>query len=425
VSQEGGKPTTLIPERARPGLFEAYGVEIEMMIVDREDLDVNPICDRLIASVAGAPVAEVELEDVAWSNELTLHVLELKTNGPAPSLSGLAARFQENVRTANARLSEMGARLMPGAMHPWMDPATETRLWPHEYTEVYRAFDRIFGCHGHGWSNLQSTHLNLPFADDEDFGRLHAAVRIVLPLIPGLAASSPFIDGRHSGSLDGRMAAYRGNARRIPSVAGSVIPEPVFSRRDYEREILGRIYADLEPHDPEGVLRYEWVNARGAIARFDRGAIEIRVIDAQERPRADLAVLAAVVSVVRALTVGRLADRDLTADPSTAALAGLLDHAVVNADAAVVEDPAILSVLGLPARPAKLVDSWKTLLDASPPDDPEGEWVEPLESILGGGTLARRMLGLAGPRPTRSDLRRVAETLCTCLEDDVSLPAVR
>ena len=80
-----------------------------------------------------------------------------------------------------------------------------------------------------------------------------------------------------------------------------MIPEPVFTRADYEARILGRIYADLAPLDPEGMLRHEWVNARGAIARFDRGAIEIRVLDVQECPRADLAIAAAVGAVLRAL----------------------------------------------------------------------------------------------------------------------------
>ena len=31
----------------------------------------------------------------------------------------------------------------------------------------------------------QSTHLNLPFYDDEEFAKLHAAVRMILPILPG------------------------------------------------------------------------------------------------------------------------------------------------------------------------------------------------------------------------------------------------
>src|SRR5690606_34764896 len=96
------------------------------------------------------------------------------------------------------------------------------------------------------------------------------------------------------------------NARRIPSISGLVIPEPVYTRADYERVILARAYADIAPHDPEGILQYEWLNARGAIARFDRQTIEIRVLDIQECPQADLAICAAIVQVLRALTAGEL-----------------------------------------------------------------------------------------------------------------------
>jgi gamma-glutamyl:cysteine ligase YbdK (ATP-grasp superfamily) len=405
------------------GLFEAYGVEIELMIVDAETLDVKPICDELIAAVAGEPASEIEVGDIAWSNELTLHVLELKTNGPASHLQGLAARFHENVLQANRALEGLGARLMPGAMHPWMDPATETKLWPHEYTDVYHTFDRVFGCSGHGWANLQSTHLNLPFADDEEFWRLHAAIRIALPLIPALAASSPFQDGRVGSAVDGRLVAYRQNAKRIPSVAGRVIPEVGTGREQYEREILQRIYADLAPHDPEGVLRHEWVNARGAIARFDRGAIEVRVIDTQECPTADVAVVAAVAGLIRSLTTGRLSGRDLAADPSTDTLAALLDRAIVHGEQAEVTEPEILGVLGLPRRAMPLGQAWSHILDIDPVEDSDDEWTAALETILRDGPLARRMLAASGPEPTSADIRRTAQALCSCLEDDRSLTA--
>ena len=34
----------------RLGLFDAFGVELEYMIVAKESLDVQPVCDRLIES---------------------------------------------------------------------------------------------------------------------------------------------------------------------------------------------------------------------------------------------------------------------------------------------------------------------------------------------------------------------------------------
>lgn len=415
MTGDGGKPTTVLPERARPGLFEAYGVEIELMIVDADTLSVRPECDVLMERVAGAPESEVELGAIAWSNELTLHVLELKTNGPAASLSGLVPELRASVRRANDELAGMGARLMPGAVHPWMDPATETELWPHEYTEVYHTFDRIFGCSGHGWANLQSTHLNLPFHGDEEFGRLHAAIRVVLPLVPALSAASPYLDGRRAGALDARLVAYRGNARRVPSVTGLVVPEPAHTQAQYEAEILGRIYADLAPLDPEGVLRHEWANARGAIARFDRGTVEVRVVDAQECPSADVAVVAAVSEAVRALTTGTLAERDLRADPDTEALAALLEATTVDADRAEVAHPGLLRALGLSAEPRSAGDVWRALLDRFPPDDPAREWTAALDTILHAGPLGRRLVTAAGDAPEGERLREVWRRLCDCL----------
>ena len=262
-------------------LFAAHGIEVEYMLVDGERLDVAPAADALLEAVAGLHTDEFENGGVAWNNELALHVIELKCNGPRPSLAGLGAEFAANVKLANDALGREGLRLMPTAMHPWMDP-NGVQLWPHGTREIYAAFDRIFSCKGHGWANLQSMQINLPFAGDEEFARLHAAVRFLLPILPGLAASSPIVDGERNGILDNRLVVYRGNCARIPSITGEVVPEPVGSIGEYHERVLEPIYRDLAPHDPEGVLRHEWVNARGAIARFDRMAIEIRVLDVQE-----------------------------------------------------------------------------------------------------------------------------------------------
>jgi gamma-glutamyl:cysteine ligase YbdK (ATP-grasp superfamily) len=110
-----------------------------------------------------------------------------------------------------------------------MDPLRETKLWPHQNNEIYQAFDRIFDCRGHGWSNLQSCHINFPFETEEEFGRLHAAIRLVLPLLPALAASSPYKEGVRGEDLDTRLATYRTNCARVPLVTGNVIPEQVFN----------------------------------------------------------------------------------------------------------------------------------------------------------------------------------------------------
>ena len=79
---------------AKPlGLFDAYGVELEYMLVDAETLDVAPTADELLEAAAGEHTDEFENGPIAWNNELALHVIEFKCNGPRPSLAGLATTF--------------------------------------------------------------------------------------------------------------------------------------------------------------------------------------------------------------------------------------------------------------------------------------------------------------------------------------------
>jgi glutamate---cysteine ligase / carboxylate-amine ligase len=279
-------------------LFAGYGIELEYMIVDRKQYNILPVTDQVLRNVAGEYVNEFEEGPIAWSNELVLHVIELKTNGPVSGLEPLPDQFLGNIQKINSILSEINGQLMPTAMHPWMDPWQETRLWPHEASEIYDTYNRIFNCQGHGWSNLQSSHVNLPFADDHEFALLHAAIRALLPIMPALAASSPIMDGEYTGLLDTRLETYRRNAERMPSITGLVIPEPVSSYQNYQDIILNPMYEDIAPHDPDKILQYEWLNSRGAIARFDRNAIEIRVLDTQETAQADIAIAAMIVYMV-------------------------------------------------------------------------------------------------------------------------------
>ena len=394
------------------GLFQAYGIEVEYMIVDRASLDVRPMADRLLG-----PGGDLERGPITWSNELALHVIELKTTDPAPSLGGLGSLFQESIREVNRRLTPHGARLLPTGMHPWMRPEREFRTWPHEYGEVYAAFDRIFDTRGHGWSNLQSVHLNLPFAGDEEFARLHAAVRLILPLLPALAASSPAREGALTPWMDTRLEVYRHNADRVPSVAGPLVPERVFSRADYEAEVLERIYRDLEPWDPEGVLRHEWVNARGAIARFDRDTIEIRVLDVQECPAADLAVAGATASLVRALVEGDLGRGQDQRAWTEAALLAVFDHAVVHGDQALITDPDYLRLFEYPEPRAVAKDLWQHLIEGVVAGDPAyPEWKPFLDAFVREGCLARRIRAALGPAPRPAAFHQVYERLAQCLE---------
>ena len=395
------------------------GLELEYAIVDRATLDVRPCADRLLARLAGRPAADADRGALGWSNELVAHVVELKNVAPMVALTSLPTAFQEAVREANDNLQGDGAMLMPTGMHPWMDPRRQTRLWPRDDEGIYAAFDRIFDCRRHGWANLQSMHVNLPFAGDAEFARLHAAIRVLLPLVPALAASSPLADGALQPELDHRLEVYRTNAAAVPLVVGAMIPEPVQSRADYERCILAPLYRAIAPLDPHGTLQREWLNARGAIARFDRSAIEIRLADTQECPRADVAVAAALVAVARALYEERWSSAAAQEALSTQALARTLRACMQEADAAMLDDAAYVAALGLPPGPHSAGAAWAHLISECADDIARlnAQAAEPLVVIMEQGTLARRIRRAVGEAPERSAVREVYRRLCDCLRE--------
>ena len=396
--------------------FEGCGIELEYMIVDRDTLDIRPIADELLRAPDGSWATDRERGAFGWSNELAAHLVEVKSNDPRQPMSSLPDGFAGEVAEINGSLSRAGALLLPGAIHPWMDPKTETRLWPHEYAEIYQSYDRIFGCRRHGWANMQSMHVNLPFSGDQEFARLHAVIRLLLPILPALAASSPIAEGSPTGWLDYRLECYRTNSERIPSMTGLVIPEPVASEAEYRERILEPMYQAIAPFDPEGVLQDEWLNSRGAIARFDRDAIEIRVIDTQECPRADIAIAAAAVAVLRAWYEGDTAERELADPLGSQRLATLLRSCSRGAGTAIISDAGYLRRAGLAVEHCTARELWRHLLDQTMSGREEQEqWREPLELILETGTLARRIVMAVGADYGRDSLREVYRRLARCL----------
>jgi len=337
----------MIEDKMTYSIFEAVGIEIEYMIVDRDSLSVRPLAEKLLILPDGAIENEIEMGVINWSNELVSHVIEFKLASPVSTFGGLSEEFQKHVDIVNERLEEFNAMLLPGGIHPLMNPYTDTVLWPYGDKTIYNAYDRIFGCKGHGWSNLQSVHINLPFKGDEEFARLHSAIRLVLPLIPAISASSPVMEGRLTGFSDTRLNVYRHNQAKIPSIAGMIIPEPVFSESEYRDKILASMYKDIASYDPEEILQDEWLNSRGAIARFDRNTIEIRLIDTQECPKADISICAFVFYLVKAMAEERYAPFSRYKDFATERLADILFRCIEKGGDALIEDSGFLSLFGI------------------------------------------------------------------------------
>lgn len=404
---------------SRLHLFQAYGIELEYMIVDKDTLVVKPITDELLKHELGSYGSDFENGVVTWSNELVLHVVELKSTKPESNFNAIENAFADDVKRINSILDKWNAMLLPTSAHPFMNPLTETKLWPHDSNDVYEIYNSIFDCKGHGWSNVQSTHLNLPFYDDEEFAKLHAAIRLILPILPALCASSPVIEGKVTGFLDTRLNFYKTNQSRIPSITGKVIPEAIFSKRNYLNTVYEKIKTDIAPFDPQNILNPVWVNSRGAIARFDRGSIEIRIMDIQECPAADMAIIELVIETIKAFVSEKFMPIEEQIKEHTEMLAGILDDVIAEGQRAMIYSSQYLSAFGI-REFSSAKDVWITILNrllrgGHPALE---KWKPELDIIFNEGTLSDRILRELNGDSSHEAIVMVYKKLGWCLNQN-------
>lgn len=408
--------------RLRPREYRAYevaGLELEYSIVDEK---LRPRCgvEDLFAALNGRPTSDVELATVGLSNELAAHVLEMKTP-PERSLVRAERRLAKGIRDVSEVLHErFGWRLLPTGMHPFMRPS-QTRLWPRGGQRIYRTYARLFGIREHGWLNVQSCQVNLPFGSPEEATAMHNAAAVLIAYLPALAASSPIVEGRRGPALSSRMAFYAKNQASIPVLTGGVIPEYVCSLTDYRERVLGGIYAALDDVSGTRLIRYEWVNSRGVILRFDRSAMEVRVLDLQECPKMDVAIAAFVRGALASLSERLLAGTLQL--PERRLLLADYSRAVRSGRSARVSTPPLRA--GRRARTARAVleglldDAGGHLSDA---ERPYLHWVE---KRLAEGNLAERILRRVerstGAR-RREAIVDVYRELTECLETNTPWP---
>lgn len=393
-------------------IFSVLGLEIEYMLVDKENFNIQPQSDLILHALAGQQVNEVTLGDIALSNELVMHVIEFKNNGPKPPCSPISQQFQKAILEVQPVLAKHNLILMPSGAHPWMNPHLETVRWPHTNKAIYQQYDTIFDCKGHGWSNLQSMHVNLPYSNDEEFCQLHNLIRLLLPLLPALAASTPILDGKPTGLLDSRLHFYSQNQKRIPSVSGDIIPEFIKTEEEYQKRILNPMYEDIRPFDPEGLLKHPWLNSRGAIPKFDHKAIEIRIIDSQECVMADVAIAKVINAILK--NWHSTSQYYLEKPCETKRLKSLFDHSIRNGLSTSVDDLELFLQWQLPQRLGTVRDIWSHLIEKNS-FALEYEEQLALERILIQGNLSERILRAVGENINPHSLKEIYAQLPFCL----------
>ncbi len=281
--------------------LEVLGPEHEYAVID-EDLHPLPIVDKVIKHLTGRIRNNAVFEKFTLEKELQCHVAELKPNRPFRS----PIDFEETMYEAVLEISEIlertfHAKLLGSGMHPTLK-VEEAKIWPHRDKKIYEALSRIFNIRQHGWLNIHAYQLNLSYHKEKDAVKLYNTLTTVLPYLPAISASSPIYESKPRKTPNNRLHFYQINQEEIPSIVGNVIPEHIDSFNDYREQTINRYSRDLlEAGAPPCIVNKEWINSRGAIIRFDRRAIEVRIMDEQECIKADVALSCFLRALLRGL----------------------------------------------------------------------------------------------------------------------------
>lgn len=408
-----------LPRKRRHPLFDAYGFAVGYAVVDRKTLEVLPIADELLA-VAQPEPAEGAKRDLEILPGIAAHAIGFRNSRSMRKPAKWGRKLATRTGLLSAVLEKHNAMLLPGGAHPFYLPARDAKPGNGMDAGARAVCEQIFDLRGHGWSNDQPLRLDVRFDKASEFSKLHAAVRLLLPIIPGLTAASPIREGSLTGLHDARLEAHLLAHERVPELTGAFVPEAVFEQEDHDREILVPIAQALAKCDPDHVLDPLAMNARGATTNFERGAMSIHVIDAQECASANMAVAELLITVLKALVTGRWVSTYLQRAWSVDDLQAMLMNTIKDGDKTVISNGDYLLMFGLLKQGRMpVIKLWQHLF-VELYGDLSANARQHIGHILEHGTLAARIMNAVGKRPSAERIRTTYTAMAQCLAADKS-----
>lgn len=371
-------------------------------VVDRKILGPEPVPTLPTLAPGSDPDAK---GGIRWERSIAAHLVRASNQRPARRIPPLYDQFHNAVVAFNKELDIHGLCLLPGGIHPWLDPRTE--IHPTVDDPLFPVLDKVVPLRTHGIGNGHDVRLSIAFNGDPDLARLFAAVRILLPIIPAISAGSPWSMGREPGTMSQRVGSWVDLTFPGATKPGALVPEGVYTEDDHIRTIEAPMAQELARRNALAVLGNEWTDPRGAVVQFTPGWVHIRLVDTQESVAASLAVCEMIVAVLRALVKGRWVSTYLQRAWHEQDLTSLLHTVIQQADAAVIMDRNYPMMFGLLDQDGITAGKlWQHLFVDLYADLSETAQLH-MAHILEHGCLARRILARTGMKPERGTLVRV------------------
>lgn len=387
-------------KKKETAVFDGFGLGMDYMLVESGSL--QPIAPAGLGSSG---------EGTSWSLNGTASAIHLSTQAPEKDLPAAGARLIADVKNLNALVEErVNGMLLPSGAHPFAQAGDAPPT-----TDDINA--RLFGPANAGQLWTSGATLEIPFGDEQGFGRLHTAVRMVLPLIPALTAASPFLEGKRVSALTAHVLALMEGTPAIPELSGLFIPEVALDQADYYRIVLEPIARVLVERDLSERIDYHSVNRRAAVPHFDRGTIAIGVMDTQECPAIDAAVAEMIVAVINAMKDGRWVSNYLQRAWHESDLLAILKDVAASGAEAVIANRDYLLMFGKMRESATAGELWRHLYQQLRDGLSESTRIR-IAHILDQGCLAQRILRRTGELPSHEQLIDVYRELAACLKED-------
>ena len=183
---------------------------------------------------------------------------------------------------------------------------------------------------------------------------------------------------------------------------------------------MNKIYSEISPLDPDKILQNEWLNSRGAIARFDRNTIEIRIMDSQEAPLAEIAIVELISKALKKLINGSWSTVQEQQNLNDDLLHEIFLRTIKTGEDSIITEKEYLTPFGINKKIITAGDIWKHLFDSLIfESNPEQKSIlNPVEIILYHGTLAKRILKSLKGDASKDNLISIYRTLSGCLKEN-------
>ena len=158
------------------------------------------------------------------------------------------------------------------------------------------------------------------------------------------------------------------------------------------------------------------MNSRGAIARFDRNAIEIRVIDVQECPKADLAIAIFIIESLKLLVSEELISFEDQISWHENELFEIFDAVIKDAENTKITNKEFLRIFGL-SQTIEVKEIWRILFSKVKRNISE-KHRESIQFLLNNGSLSSRILKALGEGSSEENIIKVYTKLGECLANN-------